>query len=86
MKEEYNPQPFDKYRLLGYGSKSPMRDDPLAHLNVYKELERFELSNQKSPMTSFTLHNINTREHLNNSAAVEASSIGNLHLMTKFNK
>ena len=40
-----------------YGStKSPVSNcfrekaDRLAHLNVYKELERFELSNSKSPL------------------------------------
>lgn len=31
-------------------SRSPNREDRLAHLNVYRELERFELSNHKSPM------------------------------------
>jgi hypothetical protein len=35
-------------------NRSPTRDrsdDPMSQFNIYRELERFEMSNQKSPST-----------------------------------
>ena len=29
------------------GTRSPSKEERVAHLNIYKELERFELSNKK---------------------------------------
>lgn len=50
------PQPNPQKARLSMTDKSPTyslgnREDRLAHLNVYKELERFELSNSKSPVS-----------------------------------